>query len=205
MFRVNSERKYYHLKIVIELNLGKYLEREKGEKVMSLSQLVKETWESSCKGAHRVGVADELGGIAGAGVVNLFTVTGGPIIVTNMWGMVTVVIAGAGGTGVLIILNHDPAGAAPSAAISAVVAATIAGDPAGTMYTWSGAVGGAITVAAQLGVASVGDTLFAGEFLVLVPGVVNVNNTGNDATMTGTIDWYMNYIPCHPKAFVEPA
>jgi len=174
---------------------------------MSLSQLIKESYESSCKGAHRVGVADELAGIAaGAGTVTipLFTVIGGPVIITNMWGMVTVIIAAAAGTGCTPILDHTPASAAPLAAIC-TVAVDIDSDAVGSMYTWSGAVGGVLGPATQMGVSSVAETLFVGEYLVLVPGVINVGNAGNDAGMTGTIDWYLNYIPCAPGSFIEPA
>lgn len=157
-----------------------------------IDQLVKQALEGSVKGVRRPGVAADL-----AGAWDIFTVVNGPVLVTQMWGHVTTVIANAA----VPIMMFNPTGAAPNAALAAIMV-SIAADAAGTIYTWTGAAGGVPGPAAQIGMASAGESVFAGNFIFLVPGVINFTNA---VAGTGVIDWYINYIPCYTGAKVEPA
>jgi len=159
---------------------------------MSVSQLAAQSYEASVKGAYRPGVATDL-----AGAWNIFTITGGPIIMTELWGHVTTIIANAA---VPILTFVTTLGAV--AAATATIMVTLNTDAPGTVYTWSGALAGVPGPAAALGMAAAGETTMAGNYCIFVPGTLYFTNA---VAATGIIDWYMNYIPCVPGALVTPA
>ena len=158
----------------------------------SITKYASQSYASTIKSCHRPGVALELGL-----PFNMFTIRNGPILITQFYGLVTQLIAGAATP----VLNHNPVGAAPNAAI-ATVAVDIDTDAVGTIYTWTGAVGGVLGPVAQLGVCSPGETLFAGNMLLLTPGVINITDATAIAVTGGLIDWYVTYLPCSDEAYM---
>jgi len=57
-------------------------------------------------------------------------------------------------------------------------------------------------VTAALGMAAAGETTMAGNFVILVPGLLYYTNAVVDTT--GIVDWYINYIPMADGARVDP-
>jgi hypothetical protein len=120
------------------------------------------------------------------GVLNgadpLFTITGGPILVTSIVGIVTTVIAGG----------------AVTVALSTTVAIT--DDAAGTSYRFVGA-GGVLTP--DTNGAKIIDPVTVGDCAFLIP-IGNINFLGS-AARTGNIKWYMIYKPLSPNSVVTVA
>lgn len=124
----------------------------------------------------------------------LFTVTGGPILVKKIIGIVTTVLAGAA-NGTLQATVTEPAA---TVAISTTVA--IDNDAAGTSYRFIGATGVLTPVSA--GVVRIDPVTTADcEFLVPI-GNINFLTSG---AMTGVITWYCSYIPLSPLSTVVAA
>lgn len=157
----------------------------------SLTQLAQQSYNATVKGAYRPGLAADVGG-----AWNIFEVFGGPVLVTQLWGHVTVVIAGA----VVPVLTFNPNVGAQAA--SAIIMLTLNADAIGTVYIWDGSLAVAAPVpTAAIGMAAAGETTMQGQFFVLVPGVLLFTNA---VAGTGVIDWYINYIGCVPDARIEP-
>lgn len=126
-----------------------------------------------------------------AETVNLFRVSGGEVMITNMYGICTALITGALTTHPV----HTPTiggVATDMAAISLTLEAAVAGS----ILTWDGTITG---VLAETGV-GIG-TPFAANMQILVEGVIGLT-TGVPATV-GAIDWILHYIPLDPKAVVN--
>lgn len=135
---------------------------------------------------HRVrrpGVATDLAAVA---TVNIFTVSGGDILLTHIYGIVTVGPIGAGLT--TLDLQHTPTGGVATAMCAA--SAAINTDAVNTIYTITGAVAGAMVASAGLGV---GVASMVTNMQVLVPGIILLNVAV--AVNTGTIDWILHYVP----------
>ena len=161
---------------------------------MSLTQLAQNSFQVSVKGAVNRGVLADMQ----ASPVNLFRVSGGPVLVTQLWGFVTTGITNA----VVPVLTFNPDVGALAAI--ATIMLTLAGDAAGSIYIWDGSrAGAAPVVTAALGMAAALETTMAGNFVILVPGLLYYTNGTVDTT--GIIDWFINYIPCTPGASVAPA
>lgn len=124
----------------------------------------------------------------------LFTITGGPILVTKMIGIVTTVLAGTA-NGTLRAGVTTPAG---NVALSTTVA--IDDDAAGTSYRFVGATGVLTPVTAG---AKIIDPVTVEDCNFLVP-VGNIHFL-TSAAMTGAITWYMSYIPLSPDCVVTAA
>ena len=124
----------------------------------------------------------------------LFTVTGGPILVKKIIGIVTTVLVGAA-NGTLQATTTDPAA---TVAISTTVA--IDNDASGTSYRFIGATGVLTPVTA--GVVRIDPVTTADcEFLVPI-GNINFLTSG---ALTGVITWFCSYIPLSPLSTVVAA
>jgi len=141
---------------------------------------------------HRTGLAADLG--TAPSDVNLFRITGGPILLTSVYGKVTTVINGAG---VLIQLQHTPTGLAQE--VLCAISLTIHPDAVDTIYTITGAVAVALAPSDQVGVS---DASMATNFLMLLPGIMNMEVTV--ATATGVIDWTIHWVPLDFDSRVAP-
>ncbi len=125
--------------------------------------------------------------IAGADF-DIFTVTG-IIVVSNIFGVCTTLIAGAI-VPFLEITTVVPAAQVPLCAL----ALTLNADPVDSVYGWSGLLAGVLTVGAGVGMQELAATnTWTGGLMVLTAGVINVDNA--IASTAGVIDWYITYIP----------
>jgi len=135
------------------------------------------------RSVRRLGLAADLDGTA----TNLFNVSG-VVAVHFMFGVVITAI----GTGLAVPqLQFTPTVGAGQIPLSGA-AASIAGDPAGTVYTWNGLLNGALTPFGELGIADTTIT-WAGGFATLAAGVIQLTNAVD--ALGGTIDWYVLYLP----------
>lgn len=122
---------------------------------------------------------------------DLFTITGGPILVTEFVGIVTTVIGGAANCHIDMVVT-EPAG---TVALSTNVA--IDTDAAGTSYTFTAATPGVLTPTT------------AGA-LDQVPVIRWLCPAGTlkahcSAAQTGVIKWYLVYRPLSPNSVVVAA
>lgn len=127
--------------------------------------------------------------IDGVGDADLFNVSG-VCAVHYIFGIVTTVI----GAGLAVPrLQFTPTVGAVQIPLSGA-ALSIAGDVAGSIYTWTGLLGGALTVGAALGMSDVNaNSDWAGGVITVAAGVIQLTN-GVDA-LSGVIDWYAMYLP----------
>ena len=125
----------------------------------------------------------------------LFTITGGPVHVVSIWGVVTTVLAGVA-NGTLQATVTTPAG---TVALSTTVA--IDNDAAGTTYTFVGPTGVLTPTTAGAVLIDMGSVALT-ETQYIVP-IGNINFL-TSAAQTGAITWYMSYIPS-PGAVVVAA
>ncbi len=161
---------------------------------MSLTQLAQNSFQVGIKGARNVGVLTDMQ----ASPVNLFRVSTGPVLVSQLWGFVNTGITNA----VVPILTFNPDVGALAAIATIMV--TMAGVNPGAIVTWGGTrAGAAPDETAALGMAAAGETLMVSDYVILVPGLLYYTNGVVDTT--GIMDWYINYIPCTPGARVDPA
>ena len=162
---------------------------------MSVTQLAQNSFQVGVKGAVNRGVLADMQ----ASPVNLFRVRNGPVLVTQLWGFVTTGITNAA----VPILTFDPDGAGAAVAVATIML-TMAGFGAGSVIVWAGTVGAPAPVpSAALGMAAALETVMAGNFIIMVPGLLYYTNAVVDTT--GIMDWYINYIPCEPGARIDPA
>ena len=149
--------------------------------------------------ARRIGQAAGVGGDwSPAANFNLFTITGGPIKITSLFGHVTAAFAGAAATP---LLSLTPAGGVANAIAVIAVAAAFALN---TLLIWDGsltAVSGVLRATPALGhnqsTDSIGTAATASSWagsIFAIPGVISVVNAGA-ADATGVVDWYLTYIP----------
>jgi hypothetical protein len=129
-----------------------------------------------------------------SGADALFTITGGPILVTSIIGIVTTVIGGAA-NGTLQATTTEPAA---TVALSTTVA--IDNDAAGTSYRFVGATG---VLTPDTNGAKIIDPVTVEDCHFLVP-IGNINFLGS-AARTGNIKWYMTYKPLSPSSVVVAA
>lgn len=124
----------------------------------------------------------------------LFTITGGPILVTGIYGIVTTALVGAA-NGTLQATTTVPAA---TVALSTTVA--IDNDAAGTSYRFAGATG---VLTPDTNGAKIIDPVTVEDCNFLVP-IGNINFKGS-AAATGVIKWYMTYKPLSPNSVVTVA
>lgn len=116
----------------------------------------------------------------------LFTITGGPIHVVSIWGVVTTVLVGAA-NGTLQATTTDPAA---TTAMSTTVA--IDNDAKGTVYTFVGPSGVLTPTTLGLTLIDMGSTTLTETQYIVPIGNINFLTSG---ALTGAITWYMSYIP----------
>lgn len=121
----------------------------------------------------------------------IFTVTAGPVLVREIFGVVTTVIAGAGST---LVVTTTATGLA---------AVTISGTSADLD---AAAVGTVISITGTLATAPVVSTnqTHVGQAtpIYVGPGAIRIT-TG--ASPTGSVAWYCRYVPLAPGAYVIAA
>jgi hypothetical protein len=126
---------------------------------------------------------------------NLFNIIGGPVKIIEIIGIVAVQIEGKS---CLINYNMDPTSPAGDTAFGTDgTALEINGDTVGTLYTWDGVIANDLTATANgvaLGIGGAGLICPAGS-LELAAVVVT--------SATGTIDFYVRYVPLIPGARIE--
>jgi len=132
-----------------------------------------------------------------ATVTNLFQVTGGPIIIRDIVGVVTTDIVA---TGCLINYNIDPIEPATDTVFGTDgTALEINGDAAGTVYTWDGVVATDLTETTTGVLLTQGTDVSNG---ILCPqGMIELAAT---ATNAGVIKFYIVYSPLSPLSKVTP-
>ncbi|MGR6923093.1 hypothetical protein ACU635_53315 [[Actinomadura] parvosata] len=124
---------------------------------------------------------------------SLFTIAGGRILLTGLYGEVTTVI---GGTTPNAKLVYSPTSGTDT---DLCTATAITSDAVNTQYSLPAAVGSALNVSSQVGqVVAQGGT---GH--VLNTGTVDVHVSAADAT--GAIKWTLTYIPLDDGASVSAA
>ncbi len=123
--------------------------------------------------------------------VDLFRVSGGEVMITNMYGIVTTLLAALCTMGPV----HTPTIGGVETDMAAI-SASIDTDVVNTIYGWDG------TITGQIGPDGVGlGVPFDANYQILVDGIIGLQ-VGVVAT-AGVIDWILNYIPLDPNAFVN--
>lgn len=133
---------------------------------------------------RRPGVLDELGADAD---IDLFNVSG-PVFVTSLFGIVTVVLAGAA----LPRLRFTEPDAGAPVNLSGIHA-SVDGLAVNNILSWAGTAAGLLLEGVGVGLFSADESAWAGPIL-LSAGVISLFETGSVAA-TGTIDWYISYLP----------
>lgn len=135
------------------------------------------------------------GDLAAVAEVDLFTVIGGDILLTGLYGIVTTALSA---DNTLIQLYYTPTIGAAQVDLCAIIGAHIASDIAGTMYTITGAHGDAMATNGTTEGVIIAS--FATNMVILVPGVIslNVSAFGND----GVIQWTLHWIPLSEQSDV---
>lgn len=131
----------------------------------------------------------------------LFTVAGGMVMVNALVGRVTTVLSGTTGA---ISIGATPTVGAAGAQVAGIAAATVVGGcEVGTMLAVVGTAAGAATTLANGGASGVaGKSPFLSlPAFVAVSGIITI--TTSVATMTGAIDWYLEYVPLDDGASVS--
>ena len=131
----------------------------------------------------------------------LYTITGDPVHVLYMFGLVSTVIgAGAAVPSLQLTANAAyGAGVAPIAAASA----SIANVAAGTIVGMTGVAATQLVIVGTLGIRNTGEAngLWGpAEYMLMVPGVIQIINTVS--AVSGIIDWYLMYQPVSPRSHV---
>lgn len=131
---------------------------------------------------------------------NIFTVIGGNVLMTMLIGERTVIQAGGASN---LDMQIDPtAGAA--VAFCAVTVITV--DPVGTLYTFTGNPADACYAGLTVPGGMAGGALATGQNMhgwVIPPGTVEWRESA--VAGTGSIQWYMFYVPIDPVASVAAA
>jgi hypothetical protein len=123
---------------------------------------------------------------------DLFTIAGGPVVVTEFVGYVATQI-GADATTCTI----QEAVTAPAGDVALSTAVNIEGDAVGTTYTFTAATPGVLTPTT----AGARDQL-PKNYWLLTPGTLQATFS---AATTGVIKWYMRYRPLSPNSVVTAA
>lgn len=133
---------------------------------------------------------------------NLFVVSGGPVIITELCGYVKTEIEGKS---CLIKYNFDPTVPATDTPFAASGAALeINGDAVGAIYTWSGVIAEDL-IATDAGVALGCDIpALGGQHLIVPPGSLELAAVVATSA-TGSIEFYLRYKPLSPGSVVNPA
>ena len=121
----------------------------------------------------------------------LFTISGGPVIITALWGEVTTVIQTQLNNAKL---KFNPTATGADQDLCAVL--NITGDPVGEIYSITGTVGDALASDLLVGNVYLQDPLFLSE------GSIELDCS---ASNTGQVKWGLFYIPAENGATVVAA
>ncbi len=119
------------------------------------------------------------------GTTTIFTVAGGRVLVTALYGVVTTIIGGT--TPALKLIATPTVGSANDMC----TALTITADEVGNMFVMPNAVGSALVGIAAPGKS--GSISFAAGGQIVAPGTIGFNVSAADAT--GAIQWTCTYVP----------
>jgi len=170
---------------------------------MAFNDVVDQIFQRQERTVRRVGRVAGVGGDwSPAADFQIFTIAGGPVKITSMFGHVTAVFAGANAIPLITI------GAANAICVVAVAAAFALNS----LLVWDGsltAVSGVLRATAALlhsqSTGSVGTAATAESWagpILCMPGIVTIVNVGGAADATGVVDWYLSYIPLTSAATV---
>jgi hypothetical protein len=135
---------------------------------------------------------------------NIFTVSGGRVLVTSLTGVVTTVI---GAVATTLSVGVTPTGGS-LAATGLCTATAITSLPVGAQVGIPPLISGALVVSAASGVlqagsgsgtSAIGVPVINGGIAVVSPGVININTS---ATTTGALSWTLMYVPLDTGALV---
>jgi hypothetical protein len=165
---------------------------------MSLTMAARQIAGQTERIVHCPGVALDLAPATVGRVV--FTIHNDPILVKNIFGVVTTLIGAGAARPFLQLTTNAQYGAvvAPICALSA----SIANVTTGTILQMTGVAAGLLTVSLVRGKRATGEAtgLWASDFVILCPGVVQIVNA--TPAVTGVVDWYMLYVPTSPESRV---
>jgi len=159
----------------------------------SLSGHVKELVRGGGPLGRRVYRAGVEGDIA-VGNTDLFTISYGDILLVALYAEVNILIGNLVGV-TAVTVQHTPTDGAASDMSGAV--ADIAAAVVGTIYNWSGAIAGALTVSDS------GVDAPLGWPQILVPGIISEQIETN--AQTGALSWVLHYIPLDTDSKVTAA
>lgn len=160
---------------------------------MGLKTLVSQLYLTQIRTLRRPGVVGEL---VNAASPNLFTITGGDIMVVGIHGKITTAF-GTTATTLQLRLTTALAG---TVSVLGLACTTLSDQVADILLTSTGAVGVALAISAAAGVGVYAVT----NAQVLVPGGIDVLVGGATSTVAA-VEWTINYIPLHPAANVALA
>ena len=103
-----------------------------------------------------------------------------------------------------IAIGHTPTGLARQIWIAA--SATTSASPIGTIFTFSGVLGGALLVAqtgALVGIGAVNSVLAGTSRAdnILIPGIIDMTTAAANDVL-GQVDWIIRYQPLYPGAVI---
>ncbi len=123
----------------------------------------------------------------------LFTITGGQVLITSLVGEVTTVIQTQANN---TKLKFNPTATGADQDLCAVL--DITADPVGELYTISGTVGDALRSDLLIGL----NSLLGAGGLILSEGAIELDCA---ASNTGSVKWYLTYIPLDDGASIAAA
>ena len=154
-----------------------------------LNQALKDLHVFEKRTIHRQGVnATDLG----TGLdYNIFNVEG-DVLVHMMFGHVTTLMGAVASTLQIMITTITPAATVALCAASASIAA----DAVNTLYVWAGTIAGQLVPGNNIGHAGTDLAPWAGNPILLTPGIISIDVAAVGANAEGEIDWYILYTPC---------
>lgn len=120
---------------------------------------------------------------------DIFTVTGGPIKVLDLFGVVTTIVGAVANATKLQVVPTT----APTTAVDVCATSDINALAAGALAICVTSFATALSIGVVSGVGPVASSTLMTTF-IMRPGVIRVNCAGSDGG-TGRIQWFMRYIP----------
>jgi hypothetical protein len=132
------------------------------------------------------------------GNFNIFTITGGPIKITGMFGHVRIACTGAA---LVPLITFTPTGGGAASAMCTV--AVGAAHAINVVLAWDGTLAGVLAPTVGVGHGQAGPASaqgFVAGGIMAIPGIISITNATADAT--AVIDWYMSFFPLTEAASV---
>jgi len=118
-----------------------------------------------------------------AGAHNVWTIAGGPILITSIWGILTVLMDATLST---LRLEHSVGNVNLCGDLAA-----IADDAVGTVYFMTGVQAG-LLLKAEAAVGGATAATAAAQSILAIAGDIECTNGGNQ---TGSVEWHLTYLP----------